>query len=79
MTMMTDDNKSLTTIFLTLQASLLKRMGADIITIGVGGRVNHQELESVANDVQHSFAVASFSSLKSIEDELVATACEGLL
>ena len=61
-----------------MQASLLKQMGVDIITIGVGGSVNHNELELVASDVQHSFAVASFSALQSIEDELVATACEGL-
>nr|KAG5712283.1 hypothetical protein BaRGS_023862 [Batillaria attramentaria] len=70
------DGRSINTRATELQAQLLRQAGARIITIGVGSNVNHQELEAVASDVQHSFSVASFSALQSIKDELVATACE---
>ncbi|GFO07336.1 collagen alpha-6(vi) chain, partial [Plakobranchus ocellatus] len=58
------------------QAQLLKDMGVNIITIGVGGSVDTAELENVASDVQHAFSVINFDALKSIELELVQTACE---
>ncbi|KAL8619706.1 hypothetical protein ACOMHN_025792 [Nucella lapillus] len=70
------DGQSLNTRATELQAQMLKQMGATVITVGVGSSVNHNELESVASDIQHSFAVASFSALQSIQHELVQTACK---
>lgn len=69
------DGRSVVPTETRAQAQMLKDMGVNIITIGVGTSVDTLELEAVANDVQHAFSVINFDALKSIELELVQTAC----
>jgi len=70
------DGRSVVASETKAQADLLKKMGVQVITIGVGSSVDENELEAVATDVQHAFKVINFDALKSIEKELVETACQ---
>ncbi|RUS71914.1 hypothetical protein EGW08_020327, partial [Elysia chlorotica] len=69
------DGRSVVPTETRAEAQKLKDMGVNIITIGVGTSVDTVELEAVATDVQHAFSVINFDALKSIELELVQTAC----
>ena len=59
------------------QASLLKQQNIAVIAIGIGTSINKPELNGIASDSKHVFAVSSFDALKTIRTEIKAAACEG--
>jgi collagen type VI alpha len=50
--------------------------GAQVISVGIGSGIGAQELETIASDKQHSFKVATFDALRTIETQLHHAACQ---
>ena len=48
-----------------------------VMAVGIGGRVDDNELLAIASDRNHTFYVADFDGLDSIKSELTATTCNG--
>ena len=59
------------------QAALLKQQNIAILAIGIGASINRPELNGMASDSKHVFAVSSFDALKTIRTDIKAAACEG--
>lgn len=50
-----------------------------MFSIGIGGDINIQELNSIATDpdTEHVFTVTNFASLKTISNSLTSRTCDG--
>ena len=49
-----------------------------IIAIGIGSHVDPTELSNIASDGNHTFRVASFDALNTIEHDLTTETCNGI-
>ncbi|KAK6176674.1 hypothetical protein SNE40_014927 [Patella caerulea] len=59
-------------------AKVLHDRGVDIVSIGVGAKVDATELHSIASDKKFAIQVANFDKLDSLKATLFQAACEGL-
>ncbi|XP_071081373.1 collagen alpha-4(VI) chain-like [Haliotis cracherodii] len=57
------------------QANILHKAGVEVMAVGIGIGVNHQELAHIASDAKHVFSVTNFDALKTIQNELQQTTC----
>lgn len=48
-----------------------------IISIGIGSRVNQDELSAIASDKNHTFRVSGFEALNTIKADLTTETCNG--
>ncbi|KAL3875072.1 hypothetical protein ACJMK2_038010 [Sinanodonta woodiana] len=71
---LTDGNSASPTRTAT-EAKILHLSGIKVISVGIGHDVSLTELQSIATDHAHAFAVGSFGVLNTIVTELQETAC----
>jgi len=76
---LTDGEQTQTTreIRLDREAGLLKRVGVRLIAIGVGQRVNKEELKMIASSDEDVIITKDFDSLLGEVEPLTRSACEG--
>ncbi|KAK3604612.1 hypothetical protein CHS0354_027465, partial [Potamilus streckersoni] len=72
---LTDGASSNTNNTLTA-AQHLKTQGIRIISIGVGGQINKDEINGIASDSGHAFTVSSFNALQTIRNDIKQSTCE---
>ncbi|XP_041351171.1 collagen alpha-4(VI) chain-like [Gigantopelta aegis] len=57
------------------ESQLLHQAGIEVMSIGIGNGVDKVELGGIASDAKHTFTVANFNALKTIQLELQKVAC----
>ena len=58
-------------------AAELHKTNINVFAIGVGGNLDHSELEAIASKPQNVFTVTNFDALDNIQASLKRTACAG--
>ncbi|KAL4238702.1 hypothetical protein ACF0H5_003409 [Mactra antiquata] len=58
------------------QAELLQHTGVQVMSVGIGSSITQAELNNIATDQQHVFAVANFDLLSTVQKELENVACK---
>ena len=55
------------------------RAGITVFSIGVGGKIQRQTLNTIASnpDCTHVFSVASYTEIKAIKEEIQKSSCQG--
>ncbi|KAK3589597.1 hypothetical protein CHS0354_043058 [Potamilus streckersoni] len=61
------------------QAALLKVAGVNIIAIGIGSQILHEELQHIASDDSKIFTVSNHDGLNSIQTQIGSYVCEACL
>ncbi|XP_052791536.1 collagen alpha-1(XII) chain-like [Mya arenaria] len=74
--LLTDGQSNNHTASVLTAAQLKANSLVKIITVGIGDNVYDAELRNISSDANHSFAVADFDALKSLDDVILHKTCD---